>query len=85
MKEINIHVATIFELHIYCHCVESRKIGSPKIQLSKVLTSLHADNTHIVYTDRHPVRVRENRRILSTEMEFLKNFYAFVLKVPSHN
>ena len=30
--------------------------------------------------DRHPVCVRENKQILSTEMEFSKNLYANVCK-----
>ena len=34
------------------------------------------------YCDRHPVRVRENRRIISTGMDFSKNVYAYVLKAP---
>ena len=31
----------------------------------------------------HPDRVCENWQILSTEMEFLKNLYAYVLKAES--
>ena len=36
------------------------------------------------YCDRKPVRVRGNRRILSTEMKFLKKkIYVYVSKAPS--
>ena len=37
------------------------------------------------YYDHHLVRVRENRRILSTEMDFSKTVYAYVFKAPSRN
>ena len=36
-------------------------------------------------TVRHPVHVRENWRIFSTEMEFSKNVYAYVLIALSRN
>ena len=33
------------------------------------------------YCDRHPVCGCENRRFLSTGMDFSKNVYAYVLKI----
>ena len=41
--------------------------------------------TVMVYCVCHPFRVHKNRQFLSTEMEFLKNVYAYLLKVPSYN
>ena len=37
--------------------------------------------------DREPVHIRENRRFLSTWMEFSKNVhvYAYFVKAPSRN
>ena len=37
------------------------------------------------YYIRHPYRVRENLRFLSTGMKFSKKEYAYVLKAPSRN
>ena len=37
------------------------------------------------YCVRPPVHVHENQQILSTEMEFSKNLYTYVLKAPSDN
>ena len=48
------------------HC-EDRKVGIRTCTLK-------------FYCNHHPVHVRENRQILSTEMEFSKNLYAYVFK-----
>ena len=38
-----------------------------------------------IYYIHHEAETHENRRFLSTEMEFAENAYAYVLKAPSRS
>ena len=42
-------------------------------------------NVNNFYYVRHKAETHENRRFLSTGMEFAENAYAYVLKAPSRS